>query len=57
MENVFVGVRILTDDETRGPGSKADLRARPWLAGLTMSAVRVRLTRDEEEEGEILPER
>jgi hypothetical protein len=60
MENVFGGVRISTDDEIRGRAGKADLRARPWLSGLTMSVVRVRLTRDDEEddeEGTIPPER
>jgi hypothetical protein len=50
MENVFGGVRISTDDEIRGRAGKANLRARPWLSGLTMSAVRVRLTRDDEDE-------
>jgi hypothetical protein len=46
MENVFAGVTISTEDETRGRASDPDIRARPWLSGLTVAAVR--LVGDEE---------
>ena len=49
MENVFAGVRISTEDEVRGRMPESDIRARPWLAGLTVSAADdVRLLMDEE---------
>jgi hypothetical protein len=48
MENVFGGVRISTDDEVRGRTREAYIGARPWLAGLTVSAVDVRLLSEEE---------
>jgi hypothetical protein len=49
MENVFAGVHISTDDETPRGVADSDLRARPWLSGLTMTAVRVRLSREDED--------
>jgi hypothetical protein len=48
MENVFGGVRISTEDEVRGHAADAVIRARPWLAGLTVSAADVRLLADDE---------
>jgi hypothetical protein len=49
MANVFGGVRISTGDEVRGRMPESDIRARPWLAGLTVSANDdVRLLTDEE---------
>ena len=48
MENVFGGVRISTDDEVRGRTREPEIRPRPWLAGLTVSAVDVRLLAEEE---------
>ena len=47
MENVFGGVRISPADEPRSHVFRADLRSRPWLTGVTMSAVQVRLTDSE----------
>ena len=38
MENVFGGVRISTEDDGCGRMSEAYIGARPWLAGLTVSA-------------------
>lgn len=49
LENVFGGVHISTEDEERSPAPEPDIRARPWLAGLTMSAVQVTLTEDDQE--------
>ncbi len=46
IENVFGGVHISTDDETGGSVNEPDLRARPWLAGISLAAVHVRLTRE-----------
>jgi hypothetical protein len=48
VQNVFGGVRISTEDEVRGGTSESDIGARPWLAGLTVSAADVRLLDDEE---------
>ncbi|MGH9310694.1 MAG: hypothetical protein ACRD1U_15065 [Vicinamibacterales bacterium] len=50
MENVFGGVHISTEDEVRDPAPAPEIRARPWLAGLTLSAVQVTLAADEESE-------
>ncbi|MGH9371880.1 MAG: hypothetical protein ACRD15_10155 [Vicinamibacterales bacterium] len=50
MENVFGGVHISTDDEVRAHVVEPDLRPRPWLAGLTMSAVQVSLGPDHEDD-------
>ena len=50
MENVFGGVRISPDDEPRSPDSGTDLRGRPWLTGVTMSAVHVRLADEKDED-------
>lgn len=50
MENVFGGVRISTDKEPRSQASEPDLRGRPWLTGVTMSAVQVTLDEDEDED-------
>ena len=52
MENVFGGVRISTDDDRRGRAMEPDIRARPWLAGLTMRSVDVRLLSDDESDRE-----
>lgn len=46
MENVFGGVHISTDDERGGSANELDLRARPWLSGISLAAVQVRLTRE-----------
>ena len=49
IENVFGGVRITTEKEPRGRDeNEPDLRPRPWLTGVTMSKVQVKLTRDED---------
>jgi hypothetical protein len=48
MENVFGGVSISTEDEIRPHGSDPDIRLRPWLAGLTVSSVDVRLLAEDE---------
>jgi len=48
MENVFGGVRISTEKEPRSRTGEPDLRGRPWLTGVTMSAVQVRLAEDDE---------
>jgi hypothetical protein len=53
MENVFAGVHITTEDETPERNVESDLRARPWLSGLTMSAVHVRLSRDDDDPPEM----
>ena len=50
MENVFGGVRISTDKEPRSPQSGPDMRGRPWLTGVSMSAVQVRLADDEDDD-------
>ena len=50
MENVFGGVRLMPEDEPRSRAG-IDLRGRPWLTGVTMSAVQVRLA-DEPDEDE-----
>jgi hypothetical protein len=50
MENVFAGVHISTDDETAGRADDSEPGPRPWLSGLTMSKVHVRLSRDDEPE-------
>ena len=52
MENVFGGVRISPDNEPRSSAYREDLRGRPWLTGVTMSATRVRLAdeRDDRED-------
>jgi hypothetical protein len=52
MENVFGGVRISPDDEPRSDVFRKDLRGRPWLTGVTMSAVHVTLADEDEEDGE-----
>ena len=49
MENVFHGVRITTEKEPRAHAPEPDLRRRPWLTGVTMSDVQVKLTKDEDE--------
>ena len=56
MENVFGGVRISPDDEPRSPESRTDLRGRPWLTGVTMSEVQVRLADEDEDEDEENPD-
>jgi hypothetical protein len=50
MENVFGGVHISVDEEVRSRAAEPDLRPRPWLTGLTMSAVQVSLAPDSEED-------
>jgi hypothetical protein len=52
MENVFGGVRISPDDEPRSPESRTDLRGRPWLTGVTMSEVHVRLADENDKDPE-----
>ena len=52
MENVFGGVRLSPDDEPSTPDSGTDLRGRPWLTGVTMSAVHVRLADEKDEKDE-----
>jgi hypothetical protein len=49
MENVFGGVRIVPEDEPRLPAG-IHLRGRPWLTGVTMSAVQVRLADEPDED-------
>lgn len=46
MQNVFGGVHITTDEDV--DRSDEDFRPRPWLLGISMSAVRVRLGREDE---------
>jgi hypothetical protein len=50
MENVFGGVRISTDKEPRSRNEEPDLRGRPWLTGVSMSKVNVRLADDDDPE-------
>jgi hypothetical protein len=50
MENVFGGVHLSPDDEPRSHVFRADLRSRPWLTGVTMSSVQVRLADEDDEE-------
>ncbi len=50
MENVFGGVRISPHNEPRARAFQPDLRRRPWLTGVTMSAVHVRLAEDDEDD-------
>lgn len=52
MENVFGGVRISPDDEPHSSESREGLRGRPWLTGVTMSAVHVRLADENDEDPE-----
>jgi len=51
MENVFAGVHISTDSDPRSREHESDLRGRPWLTGVSMSAVNVSLS-DEEDDPE-----
>ena len=46
MENVFGGVRITTEKEPRARALEPDLRPRPWLTGVTFSAVQVKPAKD-----------
>jgi hypothetical protein len=48
MENVFGGIRITTEKEPRARSPEPDLRPRPWLTGVTMTEVNVKLTKDED---------
>ena len=48
MENVFGGVQITTDSEPGAREPEAELRGRPWLTGVSMSDVHVKLTDDDE---------
>jgi len=50
MENVFGGVRISTEKEPRSRDTEAHLRGRPWLTGVSMSRVKVRLAEDDDPE-------
>ena len=50
MENVFGGVRISTDKDPRSRDPEPDMRGRPWLTGVSMSEVNVRLADDDEPE-------
>ena len=50
MENVFGGVRISTDKDPRSRDPEPELRGRPWLTGVSMSKVNVRLADDDEPE-------
>jgi hypothetical protein len=56
LQNVFGGVHILTEDQTSSVDD-TDLRARPWLSGLTMSDVHVRLSREDDPRDEEPPKR
>jgi len=49
MENVFGGVRITRANEPRARDAESDLRGRPWLAGVEMSEVQVKLDEDEDD--------
>jgi hypothetical protein len=49
MENVFGGVRISPDDEPPSDVFRPDVRRRPWLTGVTMSAVQVTLANDDDD--------
>ena len=49
MENVFAGVRISTDKDPRSRGREPELRGRPWLTGVSMSEVRVRLADEDDD--------
>ena len=51
MENVFGGVLIMPEDAPRSRAS-VDLRGRPWLTGVTMSEVQVRLADEPDEDGD-----
>jgi hypothetical protein len=48
MENVFGGVRISTDNDPRSADPEPDLRGRPWLTGVSMSHVNVRLADEDD---------
>jgi hypothetical protein len=48
MENVFGGVHISTDKDPRSRDPEPGLRGRPWLTGVSMSEVTVRLADDDE---------
>jgi len=50
MENVFGGVRISTDNDPRSRQPEPDLRGRPWLTGVSMSEVNVKLADDDEDD-------
>jgi hypothetical protein len=50
MENVFGGVRIMPEDEPRSRAAGVAIRSRPWLAGVSMSEVHVRLAGDDDED-------
>jgi hypothetical protein len=52
MENVFGGVRISTENDPRSRHLEPDLRGRPWLTGVSMSEVSVRLADEEDQEPE-----
>ena len=52
MENVFGGVRISTEKEPRTVAREPDLRGRPWLTGVSMSEVHVRLADEADDEDE-----
>jgi hypothetical protein len=49
MENVFGGVHISTEKEPQSRASDQEVRRRPWLTGVTMSAVQVSLDDDEDD--------
>ena len=49
MENVFGGVHITTDREPKSGDREPDLRARPWLTGVSMAEVNVKLSKDDED--------
>jgi len=51
MENVFGGVRISTDKDPRSSQPERDLRGRPWLTGVSMAEVNVKLA-DEDDDPE-----
>ena len=46
MENVFGGVHITTDSEPKLRERESDLRPRPWLTGVSMAQVSVKLSKD-----------
>jgi hypothetical protein len=49
MENVFGGVRISTDKDPRSRNPEPDMRGRPWLTGVSMFDVNVKLTDEDDE--------
>lgn len=52
LEHVLRGVRaVIADEQRRDRPVSVDLRARPWLGGVVVGAVRVSVADDEPDEG------